>query len=194
MVPSYARQVSASHADLLVRHPRAADHHRSLIRSSRLTSGADPPRSGVGDLDLTRRSGPLLEPLGASDIRCGRSDCACAGARARARRTGRQKRRRGDATALAREPRDDGPVLAEEICPDDLMETRVLDRIGDLASIGRPARTVARVSRLRFRRGLERGDSPQAHLILACCAAMEADHPRRDIAAGVTSAAPRSRA
>lgn len=153
----------------------------------------------VGDLDLDEALGPLLDPLGASDIPRAVDPMRrwLMLARLLGEDLGDKAPKGATLLRLAKETaRTMDRLLAEEIAPDDLLAPRVLDLVGDLAEHWKTSLvTFARVQE-RWRFQLEEWNAvdpaTRRNLLFRHAARRwKAQPPSTPIvAAGVTSAAP----
>ena len=158
-----------------------------------------PRMAVVGDLDLDEALGPLLDPLGAEGIPRAIDPMRrwLALARLLHEELGDKAPKGATLLRLARETaRTMDRLLAEEIVPDDLMEPRVLDLVGDLAEHWQASLvTFARVQK-RWRSQLEDWNAVDAAtrrnlLFRHAERRWAAEAPATPVvAAGVTSAAP----
>lgn len=187
LVPSTRARRTITEA--FIRHFGAAGERGLLL----------PRMAVVGDLDLDEALGPLLDPLGASEIPRAIDPMRrwLALARLLKEELGDKAPNGATLLRLARETaRTMDRLLAEEIAPDDLMEPRVLDLVGNLADHWqRSLTTFARIQQ-RWRFQLEEWDAvdtaTRRNLLFRHAARRwKAEPPARPIvAAGVTSAAP----
>lgn len=158
-----------------------------------------PRMAVVGDLDLDEALGPLLDPLGASEIPRAVDPMRRWLALARLLREELGDKAPNGATLLrlARETaRTMDRLLAEELAPDDLTEPAVLDLLGDLAEHWQASLvTFARVQQ-RWRFQLADWNAVDAstrrNLLFRHAARRWGSNPPGSpiVAAGVTSAAP----
>jgi ATP-dependent helicase/nuclease subunit B len=153
----------------------------------------------VGDLDLDEALGPLLDPIGASDIPRRRPDpaLAAAGRYSGAGRRGRGHTGRGGAPAPRRRIAQSIDRLAVEgIAPEDLLSEDVLAIIGEQAEHWRQSTRAFLTVQAHWRAQLEAQgevDPPVRRNMLFDRAAMvwrDNPPPHAVVAAGITSASP----
>lgn len=156
-----------------------------------------PRMAVVGDLDLDETLGPLLDPLGAGEIIPTAADPTRRWLRLA--ELIREERPALKGSALLRLAFDLGRtmdrLLAEEIGPEELLEDRVIELLGDLAGHWRDSlRLFARVQTRWFAELMERGEFDVAdrrgRLFRHAAKRWRANPPQVPIvAAGITSAA-----
>ena len=158
-----------------------------------------PRMAVVGDLDLDEALGPLLDPLGASDIPRAVDPMRrwLALARLLGEELGDKAPKGATLLRLARETAATvDRLLAEEIAPDDLTQDRVLDLVGDLAEHWQRSLVVFARVQARWRHQLEDWNAVDAAtrrnlLFRHAAKRWRAVLPATPIiAAGVTGAAP----
>lgn len=158
-----------------------------------------PRMAVVGDLDLDETLGPLLDPLGASDIPPAVDPMQRMFALARiiAEELGEDAPRGATLLLLARETGATmDRLLIEDVGPQELLEPRVLDLVGDLAghwqaSLHLFARVQRRWLGILTDRGLLDAAARRNRLFDRTAERWRREPPRTPVvAAGVTSAAP----
>jgi ATP-dependent helicase/nuclease subunit B len=203
LVPRYSDSVfGLARVTLLLPSGRAV---RTMTEAFIRHSGGDDGRKGllmprmavIGDLDLDEALGPLLDPLGAGEAVPPAVDSTRRWLRIA--ELIREERPKLKGSALLRLSFELGQtmdrLLAEEIGPEELLQPRVLDLLGDLAGHWKDSlRLFARIQTLWFAELMQRGEFDAAdrrgRLFRHAAESWRRDPPQVPIiAAGVTSAA-----